>query len=69
MYPNCDLSVPVTVMLNLSQTPEAHSHIVRKEILEKMLEMCDPKQQDNNEQLSQSQQEEKEDPMKAYLLK
>ena len=68
-HPNCDLSMPVAVILNLSLAPESHSHIVRREVVEKMLEMCDHKQQKIDEQSSQSQQGEKEDPMKVYLLK
>ena len=69
LHPKCDLSVPVTMMLNLSQAPEAHCHIVRREVVEKMLAMCDQKRQKTDEQSLQSQQGEKEDPMKVYLLK
>ena len=68
-HPNCDLSVPMTMIVNLSQAPEAHSCIARRDVVEKMLEMCEQKEKITNEQSSQSQQEKKEDPMKVNLLK
>ena len=69
-HPSCDLSVPVTMIVNLSQALEAHSCIARREVVEKMFEMCDQKQKiTSNKQSSQSEQEKKDDPMKVNLLK
>lgn len=48
--------VSVTMILNLTQSPEAHTYIVQKEIVEKMLEICEKKQKIVSECASQSQQ-------------
>ena len=56
--------VSVYVIMNLTQSLEAHPHIVRTKLIEDMLEMCALK---HSEQSPQSQTE-KEDPMAVKAL-
>ena len=59
----------VDVLLNLTESPEAHTYIIKRENLKKMLEICERKQIMVREQTSQSLQGKKEDPMVANVLK
>ena len=59
--------VSASIFLNLTQSPETHVYIVRREVVEKMLEMCELKQKIVAKQvLSQGEQE---DPMAVNGLK
>ena len=59
---NCyTAKVSVEVMLNLTQSPQAHTYIVRREVMENMLEICEQKQKMVSEQSSQSQETKEED--------
>lgn len=72
LHPASDCLVSIasaSMILCLSQSPEAHSYIVRKEVIEKMLEMCEQKHKIINEQSSQSHQGKKENPMAVIALK
>ena len=61
--------VPMSVLINVTQSPKAHRFIVRKGIVKKMLQVCELKQtMIGEQQLSQSQQG-KEDPMAITILK
>ena len=54
----------------LTQSPEAHAYIARKEVVESMLEICEQKQKIVSDQKSsQSQQRKKEDSMVVKALK
>ena len=61
--------VSASIFLNLTQSPEAHTYIVRREVVEKMLGMCELKQKMVSEQTSQSRQGEKDDPIAVNALK
>ena len=61
--------ISMDVILNLTQSPETHTLIVRREIVEKMLEICEQRHRMVTEQLSQIQQEKKEDPILISALK
>ena len=61
--------VSASMILCLAQSLEAHTYIARKEVIENMLQMCELKQKIVSEQLSQSYQGEKEDPMAVNALK
>ena len=54
---------------SLTQSPEAHVYIARKEIVKNMLQICELKQKIVSEQLSQSWQGEKQDSMEVNVLK
>ena len=53
--------VSVDVMLNITQSPQAHTYIVRREVVENMLEICEQKQKMVSEQSLQSPETKKED--------
>lgn len=61
--------VSAAMILCLCQSPEAHVYIARKEVVEKMLGMCELKQKQVNEQSMQSQQGKKEDTIVINALK
>ena len=61
--------VSASIFLNLTQSPEAHAYIVKREIIEKLLEMCELKHKMVSEQSSQSRQGEKDDPIAVIALK
>ena len=61
--------VSASILLNLSQSTKAHTYIVRREVVEKMLEMCELKERMVSEQSSQSRQGEKDDPIAVNALK
>ena len=75
MHPAYDCKtaiVSMSMILCLAQSPEAHTYIARKEIVENVVEMCEQKQKIVSEQSSdssQSQQRKKEDPMVVNALK
>ena len=62
----------VDVILNLTQSPETHSYIVRKEVVENLLKICEVKRKRMTSEQSQEslqEQDEKEHPMVVNLLK
>lgn len=61
--------VSVNMIQCLTHSPDTHVYIARKEAFENMLEMCELKQKILSEQLLQSQQGEKEDPIAVNALK
>ena len=64
---DCDTAImSASVILNITQYPEAHTYITWKKVVEKMLETCQLKHKTVNEP---SQQGEKENPMKVNTLK
>ena len=62
-------NVSVDVILNLTESPETHIYIVRKEVVESMLEICEQKQKIIDELSSQLQQGKMEDLMAVSVLK
>ena len=65
MHPAYDCKTAKTsvdLMLNLTQSPEAHTYIIRREVVEKMLEICEQRHKMINELSS-------EDPMIVNVLK
>ena len=64
---DCDTAImTASIILNIAQSPEAHTYVAWKEVMEKMLETCELKQKMLNEL---SQQGKKEDPMNINALK
>ena len=61
--------VSVSLILCLALSPEAHTHIVWREVVENMLEICDLKQKMIGEQSWQSQERKVEDPIVVHALK
>ena len=63
--------VSVETILNLTQHPESHAHIVRKEFIETMLEMSEQRYKMISQQSAQTLnlQGKKEDPMVINALK
>ena len=59
----------IDVIVNLTQSPETHAYIVRREFVEKMLEICEQRYKMVNERSSQTRQGKKEDPMVVGILK
>jgi hypothetical protein len=46
-YADCKTAIEsVETILNLTQSPEIHAYIIRKEVLEKVLKICELKQID-----------------------
>ena len=68
-YDSKTAKVSVETILNLTQSPETHAYIVRREVVEKMLEICEQRYKMINQQLSLSWQRKKEDPMGINVLK
>ena len=60
--------VSVEVILNLTQSPETHAYIVGREVVQKMLDICEQKQKIVSKQSSHTQQGKK-DLMTVNLLK
>lgn len=61
--------VSASIFLNLTQSPETHAYIIRSEVVESMLEVCEQRYKMINQQSIWSQLREKEDPMVINLLK
>ena len=59
----------VEMIFSLTQSPETHIYIIWKEVVEKMLEICELRHKMVIQQSSQSQQRKKEDLMKVNILK
>ena len=59
----------VEMILSLTQSPETHIYIIWREIVEKMLEICELRHKMVVQQSSQPQQRKKEDLMKVNVLK
>ena len=67
---NCKKAmVSVCMMLNLTQSAETHTYIIRREVVEKLIEICELRHKMANERLLQTQQGEKEDPMEVNVLR
>ena len=67
---NCyTAKVSVEIILNLTQSPEAHAYIARSEVVENLLEICEQRHKIIDQQLAQGQQINKEDPMVVNVLK
>ena len=58
--------ISVETILNLTQSPKTHTYIVRREVIENMLEICEQRCKMINQQLSQIQPGEEEE---ANVLK
>ena len=72
MHPAYDCKtakVSVDLMLNLTQSPETHAFLIRRQGVEKMLEVCEQRQKIINELSPQTQQQRKEDQMMVNVLK
>ena len=70
MHPAYDIEtakMSVSVIINITQSPETHTYIVRKEVMEKMLEICEQKEKAANEK-SLHQQGENEDGLMAVKV-
>ena len=70
MHPAYDIEtakMSVSVIINITQSPETHAYIVRKEVMEKMLEICEQKEKVANEK-SLHQQGENEDGLMAVKV-
>ena len=61
--------VSVEVVLNLTQCPETHTHIVREEFLESLIEICEQRHKMVSQQSAKTLQGKKEDPMVIKALK
>ena len=61
--------VSVETILNLTQCPETHAHILRKEYLEIVLEICEQRHRMISQPSAQTLQGRKEDPMVINALK
>lgn len=69
-YDSEKAQVPISVLINVTQSPKAHRFIVREGVVKKMLQVCELKQtMISEQQLSQSQQGEEGDPMEINVLK
>ena len=68
---DCDTAkVSVELILNLTQSPETHTYIIiRREIVETLLEVCEKRHKMINLQSSQTCQRKKEDPMMVNVLR
>lgn len=74
LHPGYGCLIPlmsVSIMIGLTQSPEAHAFIVWKDVAGKMIEICKLRYRmvNDEEQSPQSQQGEKEDPMAVNDLK
>ena len=71
LHPSYDCKtaiVSASLILCITQTPEAHPYLAKSEIVESMLEMCDLKHEMVIERETRSTQGESEDPMAVYAL-
>ena len=59
----------VEIIHSLAQSAKTHTYIVRREILEKMLEICEQRLKMINQQSSQTQKRKEKDLMELNLLK
>ena len=67
---DCDIAkVSVELILNLTQSPETHAYIIRREVVERLLEICEKRHKMVNLQSSQSRQKKKEDPVMVNVLR
>ena len=70
LHPAYDIEtakMSVSVIINITQSPETHTYIVRKEVMEKMLEICE--QKEANEKLLHQQGENEDGLMAVKVLK
>ena len=61
--------VSVELILNLTQSPETHTYIIRREVVETLLEVCEKRHKMINLQSSQSRRRKREDPMMVNVLR
>ena len=61
--------VSVELILNLTQSPETHTYIIRREVVETLLEVCEKRHKMIDLQSSQSRRGKKEDPMMVNVLR
>lgn len=67
---DCDIAkVSVELILNLTQSPETHAYIIRREVVETLLEICEKRHKMVDLQSSQSRQKKKEDPVMVNVLR
>jgi hypothetical protein len=59
----------VETILNLTQSPETHPYITRREVVEKMLEICEQRHKTLDQLSPLFQQTKKTDPMEINVLK
>ena len=57
LHPAYDYENAETLILNLVQSPEAHTFIVRREVMEKMFEICEQRHKMVNHQTQQGKKE------------
>ena len=72
MHPAYDCytaKVSVELILYLTQSPETHIYIIRREVVESMLEICEQRNKMINLQSSQSHRRNRKDPMVVNVLK
>ena len=72
LHPAYDIEtakMSVSVIINITQSPETHTYIVRKEVMEKMLEICEQKEKAANEKLLHQQGENEDGLMAVKVLK
>ena len=72
MHPSYDCETAMesmSIILNLTQSPESHTYIIRREVVESMLKVCEQRYKMINQQSIRIQQRKKEDPMVINLLK
>ena len=58
----------VGTILNLSQSPKTHPYIVSREVVEKMLEICEQRHKMLSQQASLFQQEKKMEVTALYIF-
>ena len=71
MHPSYDCytaKVSVDVIINLTQSPKTHTYIIRREVVENMLKVCEWRQKMISQQSLWAQQRKK-DTMVVNLLK
>ena len=67
---NCEEAiVSVEIIVNLTESPEAHTYLIRRELVENMLNVCEQRHRMIIQQSSLSQQRKKEDLMIVNILK
>ena len=59
----------MVIIVNLTQSPEAHTYLVRRDLVENMLNVCEQRHRIIIQQSSLSQQRKKENPMVVNVLK
>ena len=68
-YDSWKARVSMGLIVNLTESPEAHTYLVRRDLVENMLNVCEQRHRMIIQQSSLSQQRKKEDLMVANVLK